>query len=175
MPWTLRKAVIEKYGTDAEDLTDEEVQRNVELRLRLAAHFIRGIFDDETGEWEAVTLTFEEMTGELPGDDIEALDTFVYMANETSPQSAALLVNATSEVVLGLIDTPPPTEPQEEAGDTVDGWSEFRDEPGSGDADAERGDVAPTPIGAARNRKPADRVSGGRRARTPAAPREAAG
>jgi hypothetical protein len=171
VPWALRRAVIENYGKKTEDLSEEDIQKNVEQRLRIASSFLRGLYDDETGEWEQLQVTFEELIGgTFPGEDIETLDSFVVNASDSSPEQAALFVNATSEYILGLVDD----KPKEEAGD-VDALVEFRDEQRGGDGEPVGEDVAPTPIDAARAKRPKAGVPRRRRPRAAPEPREAAG
>lgn len=166
VPWTLRNAVLQAAGKNLEDLTDDDVARNVEQRQRVAADFVRGLYDDETGEWESLRLAFDDLSS-LPGEDIDALDIFVQLALGKSAEVAALEVNAMIEDMLGLV--PAPVVP-EEAGDTVDGWAEFRGEPAGGNGHGNGTGVADAPEHPAPGKRPMAGVSRRRRTGVTASP-----
>jgi hypothetical protein len=170
LPFELRKAVLlaaGKTGKKGSKVTQDDESRTLEQRQRVTAYFVRGIYDDETGEWQRLRLTFEELTdGAFPGDDIETLDTFAFLAmsgNVTSEQAAAKVHEIVERNLFGDAAVV-----EEEAGDTVDDLAAFRDKRRGGAPDGPGVDVAP-----AAERLPAgiDPAAGlPRRRRTRAAP-----
>jgi hypothetical protein len=174
LPWPLRRAVLEHTGAKLDELTEEQIQQNIEQRLRVAASFVRQLLDDETGEWEPMTLTYDELSdGSLPGDDVEALDTFVAMGGLIGPEAAAWALHLESEIALGLRDRDDISPAPEESG--VASLTDFREERGSEDAGRDGEGVEPAPVADARPNRSARRTDARRRPRAEAAPRAAAG
>ena len=70
------------------------------------------MLDDEGDpwDWEPIELTYEELTGgEMDGQDVEALDTFVVNASSRPVEAAAAAVNVMSEASLGLLEQQTPS------------------------------------------------------------------
>lgn len=163
LPFELRKAVLVAAGKAGKDVTQDDESQSLEQRQRITAFFIRGIYDDEMGEWQRLRLSFEELVeGAFPGDDIETLDTFTFIAlrEAIGAEQAALRVNEIVERNLfgdaAVVS--------EEAGDTVDSLAAFRGKRRGRNGHAAGADVAPAAQLAAADREPTPRLPRGRRA-----------
>ena len=165
LPFRLRAAILESAGKPLGEVTQDDISARLEQRQRVAAAFVRSIFDDETGQEEPTTLSFDELVdGGLPGDDVEALDTFVTLALAGDAGTAALRVNEIVE--RNLFDDAAAVE--EAAGDSLEDLATFRDERRGAGRDPERADLADAPEPAAADQQPAARVSRRRRTEPPA-------
>lgn len=178
VPWVLRRAVMDAFGKKSEDLTFEDVAANTEQRLRIAASFIRAMLDDESEdwEWEPLEVSFERLTsGDFPGDDVEALDGFVFLAStEYSPEEAARLTTQSSEVELGLFRIEDFRKRREPA-EAVSNWTQFRDGDRGSDGDTDGAGVEPAPLAVVADHRPKARTGTRRRASSKAEPRAATG
>lgn len=166
VPWQLRQAVQSMGGKKMSQLTEDQHAELVEARRWQASAFVQQIaLPGSEGEdgWEDVHLSVEDL-GNLPPDDIEALDDLI-MGVKTAD-----MITAESEVRLGLRDKESAERvAQEEAGDTVDGWAEFRGgERRTGDS-AAGGAVEPEAVEPAAHPKSARGAGRGRRSGAAAA------
>ena len=163
IPWQLRRA-INSIGTGRKmsELSEDEHANLVEGRRYQAAALIKELQAPGSDEWEPVSFSIEELAT-LPPDDLEALDDLI-MGIRT-----AEMITADSEVRLGLRDKESAERvAAEEAGDTVDGWADFRGErsgAGAGGAGGALGDEADGAAAGA-DPQPAGRAAGGRRSGT---------
>lgn len=164
VPQTLRREILGFESKMMNELSEDEHAAIVDGRRYQAAAFIRAMAPPgTTGDdgWEPVTLTKDELA-DMPPGDVEALDDLI------GGYATAEMITVRSEVVLGLREAADLVAvKQREAGDTVDGWRDFRIVDGGGSPDTPSADVEPVPVRNPRDRKPVDRVRGGRRSSTP--------
>lgn len=166
VPQALRMAVIQSTGGGRmlSDLNEDEHAALVDARRYQAAAFIREMAaPGTTGDdgWEPVVVTKDDLEV-MPPADVEALDDLI------GGYRTANGITIQSERALGIVDDAAvDAVEQAEAGDTVDGWRDFRVVTGGDGVGADGADVAPTAVDDARHPEPVDRVPRRRRARTP--------
>jgi hypothetical protein len=165
IPQTLRRAVIgfTAGGRMLSELSEDEHAQLVDARRYQAAAFVREMAPPgTTGEegWEAVTVTRDDLASMPPGD-VERLDDLI------GGYATAEMITTESEYALG-IRTREDVErvAEEEAGDTVDGWTGFRGGPGGDDAGTVGADVVDPAVGDVGDSQPVDRTPRRRRTRT---------
>lgn len=174
VPQKLRQAVVAFSGGGRlmSDLNEDEHAQLVEARRYQAAAFVKEMAaPGTTGDdgWEAITVTKDELA-KMPPADVEALDDLI------GGYATADMITANSEVALGLRTRDDADAVAEgEAGDTVDGWSAFRDDGRSDDVGAPSASVVDPAVDDPRDTKPVDGVRRRRRARTSAAAKGSTG
>jgi hypothetical protein len=161
VPQALRRQVVALAPKLMSELDENEHAALVDARRYQTAAFVREMAPpgttDEDG-WEPVTLSVEDLSG-MPPADIEALDDLIMGV------ATAAMLTAASEAALG-IGSPDDLAAvrNREAGDTVDGWAEFRDDGRGADPSAAGADVANPAVRTDRGPKSAGRARPRRRA-----------
>ncbi len=139
------------------ELSDDEADRFRSLLRHMGARFVREV-QGEDGEWEPVELTGDELdSGTFPREDIAALE--VIAGRQRTPEQ----VTAVSQFSRGLLeDEAVLAITEKEAGDTVNGWAEFRDDGSRPGTEQDSGTVQPTSLDHAGDKRPRRRASRGR-------------
>jgi hypothetical protein len=145
-------AVARKFaskGIDTDELGEDELLEYVAFTRELAAQTIRAIrLDGESSEWTEQNLHADDLADVEP-EDIEALRMIAFR------RSTPAIVTAQTRAIAGALSTfDVESVKQREAGGTVDGYTDFREqrestEPGTDSTDVrpetERDDPAPRP------------------------------
>jgi hypothetical protein len=128
-------------GGDTDEMSTEDLVKFVSLYRELSAHVVVAIRGAGEDDWQPVTLTAADLDGLHP-DDVNALR-LIAQRRMTIAE-----VSGRSEALLSLIE---PAEAaaiaEREAGATVDGYRDFRDDGPGAEPGTDGADVRPEPIG----------------------------
>lgn len=158
--------VAERKSDAGEPLSREDQVATIEAQRVEAASFVRQGWNDQTGAWEPLLLTAEDLNdGGMDPRDVDALEDIV-LYRRTPEQITA----STLEAQGAITEAERELAEREGAGDTVDGWAGFRDERGGADAGPDVADVPDAAVGAAGVRGGSPGRPRARRRTRPAAP-----
>ena len=129
VPGDLQAAVLagDAKAESGSPLSDEERAARVEIQRIAAAAFIRAVWDAESEAWVPCRLTADDLnSGGMDPADVDALEDIVLYRRTPAEVTLQALRSKGEETAEALAAA------EREAGDTVDAWSEFRDD-GRGD------------------------------------------